>query len=391
MKRLNLKWIFKYLVLMQLMILYSCTHEVKALNFQQLTPVKYQKELPLENFAIAIKKRYHLPGLAIATIHKNKIKEVAVVGKNKTKGGLLLTKNSKFQIASCTKSFTALLVATFVSEGVLRWDTTLAEVFKDIPIHTSYREVTIRELLSHTAGLPQFWTDDEVFNIEKHITGLNGSIIHQRKVFTKWNLGQSPRFTKGEHHYSNGGYVIVASMLEKLTGKSYEALIEQRIFKPLKLKTAEFGYSFLKDTTQPYRHMIRDEEGIGITLASDARLPNPIFNPSGFISISINDFAAYVLFYTKLLMGKTTMFNYEVVREMFKPVIQTDGIGIGMGWQIIRVNGHKTYGHTGSDQSIRSAMSINPKTGDAVVFVTNIGDSISEMALVNVVFELINL
>ncbi len=373
--------------------LFACNNpQTNNEGLNQFAEVKYNNRLPLDSFAVAIQHYYQLPGLAVAKMNSSGIEEFTITGKNKTQNGVLLNRNSKFQIGSCGKSFTALLVATFVEDDTLNWDTKISDVFTDMQIYKDYRDVTLRQLLSHTAGLQQFWTDDEVFNIRNTISGLKGSTVEKRKIFTQWNLSRHASFSPGEHHYSNGGYIIVAAMLEELTGKPYEKLMEQRVFRPLKLNTAEFGYPFLADSTQPHRHMNRNEAGTGITMDAQTRMPDPIFNPSGFISLSIEDFARYVIFHIQVLKGAETVINSRVVRELFKPVIRIDNNNeIGMGWQIISVNGTKTYGHTGSDGTIRSAMSINPKAGKAVVFATNIGDQRSEQALINVILELLNL
>ena len=135
-------------------------------------------------------------------------------------------------------------------------------MFDSIQIHQGLADITIRQLLSHTAGIRQFWSDEEVFELSNIIPELTGTIIGKRKLFTAWNLSKEPVFPIGEHHYSNAGYVIVAAMLEKISGKSYEELLSERVFIPLNLKSPGFGYPFLKDSTQPHRHMYRDEDGI---------------------------------------------------------------------------------------------------------------------------------
>ncbi len=373
---------------------YSCNNPQNGnRGLNQFTDVNYNNSLPLDSFALAIKKHYQLPGLAIATIRNSNINEITIVGNNKSHEGIPLDRNSKFQIASCTKSFTALLVASFVDEGSTNWDTKISDVFTEMEIHDDYQDITVRQILSHTAGLPQFWTDDEVFNVRNLIPNLKGSTYEKRKIFTQRNLNQAAPTTAGEYNYSNGGYVIVAAMMEKLSGKPYEILMKERIFEPLGISSAEFGYPFIYDSTQPHRHMNRDENGIGITMDAQTRMPDPIFNPCGFISLSIEDFAQYILFHTQALRGEDTeIVSGSIVLELFKKVISVDDhTASGMGWQIIYVNGTKTYGHTGSDGTIRGAMSIDPKTGNAVVFVTNIGDQRSELAMVNVIVELLDL
>ncbi|MEN8185947.1 MAG: serine hydrolase domain-containing protein [Bacteroidota bacterium] len=369
-------------------IVFSCNNKTSP----EETFIKYQKNESLESFATKIKDHYKLPSIAIALINDDSITDIVVKGKNKVINGTDLNVNSKFQIGSCGKAFTSLLVATFIEQGFIEWDTKLIDVFKDINIHPKFKNVTVKQLLSHTSGIRKFSSDEEVFNLDRIIPQLKGNTTQKRKIFTKWNLEQEPANKIGEYHYSNAGYIIVASVLEELCGMSYENLMKKNVFVPLDLKSAEFGYPFIKDDSQPHRHMFRDENGRGIILKDNERIPDEIFNPAGFISLSIEDFAKFVLTNKKALNGKEIPYDNYNITELFKPVIKlNNGYEAALGWQIIYINGVRTYGHTGSDQSIRAAMSINTKTNQAVVFATNIGDEISEIAMMNVIIELLNL
>jgi hypothetical protein len=123
--------------------------------------------------------------------------------------------------------------------------------------------------------------------------------------------------------------------------------MKQRVFQILEHNSAEFGYPFLYDTSQPFRHMYQDENSIGIPLDSTASIPDGIFNPSGFISSTTIDFAGYASFYTKVLKGENTRFNRKTVLELFDPVVKFENTNeICLGWQIIKVNGIITFGHT---------------------------------------------
>ena len=369
-------------------IVVSCNNK----STSDKTQIKYQKNESLDSFAAKINDHYKLPGIAIALINKDSITDIVVKGKNKTLDGTDLNINSKFQIGSCGKAFTSFLVATLIEQGFMKWDTKLFDVFKDINIHPDLKNVTIKQLLSHTSGIRTFSSDKEVFDIHSIIPQLEGNTCQKRKLFTKWNLEQEPGFKVNEYHYSNAGYIIIAAMLEEMFGMSYESLMKKNVFDILDLESAEFGYPFIKDIAQPFRHRYRDQNGTGIPLKENERAIDNIFNPAGFISLSIKDFAKFVLVNKKILKGKETTFDSIIFKEMFEPVIRNEnGNEIGLGWQVIYVNGIKTYGHTGSDKTIRAAMSINPKTDQAIVFATNIGDEISEIAMVNVILELLHL
>jgi CubicO group peptidase (beta-lactamase class C family) len=382
----------KYILAGLILIIFGCNKSQDSANYQQFIEVKYNQKQSLDVFATDIQQYYLLPGVAMAKINDTSIKEVAIKGWNKVRQGIALNSDSKFNIGSCGKSFTALLAATFVEEGRLSWETKISDIFSDMQIHEGFKDITLRQLLSHTAGIRHFWTDEEVFEVEEVIPNLEGTTIKKRKIFTEWNLSQKPYFDPGVYQYSNAAYVIIAAMLETISGKSFEQLMQARIFKPLNLESAEFGYPFLYDSTQPHRHMRRYNGRMGIVLNPENRMLDELFNPSGNISLTIEDFAKYVIFYIKALKGAETRIDYHLVQDLFKPVVDTErGNKVGMGWMIIYIDSVKTYGHTGSDGTSRSAMTIDPQTWNAVVFATNIGDDQAEVALINVVVELLGI
>ncbi|WP_321369895.1 serine hydrolase domain-containing protein [uncultured Draconibacterium sp.] len=377
-------------LLVVFLISLACNQREQTTRLTDDFPVKLGKNHILDTFALKIKEHYLLPAVAIGVINNDGSIQTSVVGNNKAKNGVALTKKSKFQIASCTKSFTALLVGVYVDKGLLNWNTKVIDVFPNLVIHPDNRKITMMELLNHTSGLQQFWTDEEVFGLDSILPRLSGDIKEQRLKFSEWNLSQPSAFTRGEHHYSNAGYVVAAAILEKITGQTYEALVKEQLLLPMQLHTAEFGYSFLNNSKQPNRHMYRYPDGLGITLGADERIPPDLFNPCGFLSLSIEDFTKYLRLNIEMLDEDSELISKNTFKNLFKNYHSLlNGIGVGLGWQIIEVGGIKTYGHTGSDQTMRAAMSINLKQRKGVVFATNIGDYRSEQALVNVIHELI--
>jgi len=190
---------FKILnLILSLTIIISCQNNS---SFEE-TRINYQANESIESFATKIKDYYKLPGIAIARINKDSITDVIVKGKNRTINGVDLNVNSKFQIGSCGKSLTSFLVATLIEHGFIKWDTKLCDVFKDLNIHPDLKNVSVKQLLSHTASIREFTSDEEVFDIHSIIPQLEGNTCQKRKIFTKWNLEQKPIFKVGEYHYS---------------------------------------------------------------------------------------------------------------------------------------------------------------------------------------------
>jgi CubicO group peptidase (beta-lactamase class C family) len=139
-----------------------------------------------------------------------------------------LNENSIFELASCSKQFTAMAIMILKENGKLSLDD---EIKKYIPELSNYNGVTVRHLLTHTGGLPDYMElMDSLFDKSKIAT--NKDIItifskHQPKILFEPN-------TKWE--YSNTGYALLASIIEKASGLTYAEYLNKIIFQPLNLK-----------------------------------------------------------------------------------------------------------------------------------------------------------
>jgi CubicO group peptidase (beta-lactamase class C family) len=144
-----------------------------------------------------------------------------------------LNENSIFELASVSKQFTAMAIVILKEKGKLNYED---KISKYIPELSNYQNITIRNLLNHTSGLPDYMeVMDSVFDKSKIAT--NKDII---SIFAK----QKPKLlfapnTKWE--YSNTGYALLASIIEKVAGISYGDYLNKAIFKPLKM-TNTFVY-----------------------------------------------------------------------------------------------------------------------------------------------------
>ncbi len=146
-------------------------------------------------------------------------------------------KNSSFQLASVSKQFTAVGILILFERGLLGLDDHVIKYFPDFP----YKEITIRQLLNHTSGLPKyFWLAEHKWNKEK--PPVNSEMI---ELISEYKL---PLFFKpgSRFDYSNTGYLVLASIIEEISGKDYGEFLEENIFKPLQM-TNSFVYRFEQD------------------------------------------------------------------------------------------------------------------------------------------------
>ena len=149
-----------------------------------------------------------------------------------TFAGLGSDEHTEVEIGSVTKMFTGELAHQLVEEGKLKPDTTVGEVL-DVG-NAPVADVTVRELLDHTSGLPRLANASLLSSLTSGITGSNpyeGETVEDIKAAaTKAELKN-----RGEESYSNLGYGLLGHMLETVAGQPYEQMLKERIFEPAEM------------------------------------------------------------------------------------------------------------------------------------------------------------
>ena len=130
-----------------------------------------------------------------------------------------------FRLASCTKQFTAMAVMLLVHDGKLQYGRTLGEIFPEFPAYG--RAITVRQLLTHTSGLPDY----------EDLMDASWSAAHQiqdREALELIDHRSAGKFAPGTSwEYSNSGYVLLGLIVEKISGEPFGQFLHGRIFAPL--------------------------------------------------------------------------------------------------------------------------------------------------------------
>jgi CubicO group peptidase (beta-lactamase class C family) len=134
--------------------------------------------------------------------------------------------DTKFRIGSVTKQFTAALILQLIEEGKLKLDGKLSDYLPDYRKDTG-EKITIHQLLNHTSGIPSY-TNRADFMVE--ISRDPYSVADFVKKFASGDLEFEPG---KKFSYNNSGYFLLGAVIEKVTGKTYETVLTERIFKPL--------------------------------------------------------------------------------------------------------------------------------------------------------------
>lgn len=264
---------------------------------------------------------------------------VLVEGRRSADATAAVTASDQWHIGSDTKSMTATLAARLVEAGHIDWTATVAQVLDPrLDFDPAYGEANLLHLLSHRAGLPHDAPDPGSTFSRLPL----GDPRPERLAYARAALNQPPLAKVGEvESYSNAGFVVAATMLEVVTGRSWERLMREQVFAPLGLGSAGFGPPRTsRPPSQPLGHA-RGPDGFlhPETRRDKADLP-VVLGPAGLAHINLGD----LLTYLKAHRDRPATFLSQASWER----LQTAPFGgySALGWG---VDAQGSLGHTGSN------------------------------------------
>jgi CubicO group peptidase (beta-lactamase class C family) len=315
-------------------------------------------------------QKHDVPGIAAAVVRNGEIVAVGVAGvRTRGKPDKIATADS-FHIGSDTKAMTAMLCGILVDEGKLGWGQTLGETFPELKksMHPQYQAVTLEQLLTHRGGAPGDLTKDELWGkLWQH----KGAPTSARRLLLQGVTSKPPEATPGEKYiYSNAGYAIAGHMAEKVTGKSWEDLMREKIFRPLGMTTAGFGPPGARaKNDQPRGHKA---DGSPVEPGPDA--DNPVgIGPAGIVHCSIGDWAKFVA--ANLPSAKTKLVKPETLEKLHTPA--PGDPKYAMGWMIADNQpwaAGPALTHAGSNTMWMAVAWLAPKKDFAVLVACNQAD-----------------
>ncbi|MBN2271174.1 MAG: beta-lactamase family protein [Sedimentisphaerales bacterium] len=336
---------------------------------------RYTRSPTLAPFLEPIREKYDLPALAAAVIVDGKTAAWDATGFRRYGTDVRVTAEDKFHIGSCTKAMTATLVAMLVDRGKLSWDTTLAQALPELAedMHPDYRDVTLRHLLAHRAGLApsdRSWPKEKSF-MDMH--NLPGTATDQRLAYAKMMLAQEPEAKPGEKYiYSNAGYSILGLIAERAMNKPWETLMKEMLFEPLHMGSAGSGAMGTPGSIrQPWQH--RMENGKVQPIEPGPLSDNPlVLAPAGTVHCSMRHWAAFVAAHLDGPKGKGGLLEPDTFKVLHDPDFGGNYSG---GWQITHrqwADG-KVLTHTGSNNMNFAVVWMAPKRNFAVLVASNQG------------------
>jgi CubicO group peptidase (beta-lactamase class C family) len=314
----------------------------------------------------------NVPGAALALIKDGKIVLEQGYGFRDLETHAPATTATLFNIGSISKSFTALGIAQLADQRRVALDAPVTSYIPEFRLRDSHaaRAMTLRQLLSHTSGLPA----DEQW--PPLVPPTREGIVDE---FASMPLTAQPgtRF-----QYCTRCIVLAAYVLEQVTRQSWEAYTRAHIFAPLGMATAAFGPHELAtapDRARPYRH----DAVTGELAIPWERLQYLVsLAPGGGISANIDDMAHYAL----LQVSDGTIAGHRLVSaqmlaELHRPEIAVgddwtptasrENLHYALGWFTAEIHGAHVLVHFGANPGYRAVIAVVPATRAGVVILTN--------------------
>ena len=299
------------------------------------------------------------PGAAWVVVRDGEIVERGNRGLADLERGVPISSETAFRLASVSKQFTAMAILLLAEEGRLAYDDPIARWLPELARFG--RERTLRQLLTHTAGLPDYYdVMAQVAGVERPRTA------DALAVYARWG---EPLFPAGERFdYSNPGYELLALVVERASGQSYAEFVESRIFAPLGMT----GSRVFDERAPPIPNRAYGyrRQGEGFALDDDDPLNYVI--GSGGIYASIDDLVRW-----DQALYEDDLVRQETLAEAFRPARLRNGEAspYGFGWAIDEQQGHRRVSHSGSWVGFRSYIARYPDDRFSVIVLSNLAET----------------
>ena len=315
---------------------------------------RHVDESAIDAAVLAQMTAQRIPGVGVAVIRHGKVLVSKGYGFANLEHQVRVTDETMFESGSLGKQFAAAGIMALVEDGTLRLDESIRTYFPDAP--PTWQPITLRHLLSHTSGIPDYTGDKLDFRkdyTEADLLALAYSLPLEFQAGARWN-------------YSNTGYVVLGALMSKQSGMPYWDFLRARIFTPADMPTIRI---ITESDIVPHRASgyLPTESG---WRHQDWVAPKLNTTADGSLLLSVRDLVAW---------GETVrtrgVLKPESWAQMLTPVRLRSGkpYPYGFGWFIDSLRGHVIYQHGGSWQGFRTQIYRYDHADLTIAVLTNSG------------------
>lgn len=345
-------------------LIFSC---ILVLPGAKLYPIRQaERGASLDTFTAHVVQRmpelikaYQIPGVSMALVQKGKIVWTQAFGYADIETGRRMTTDTVCRVQSISKSVTAWGVMKLAEQGEIKLDAPVSSYLKkwQLPESESSQKMTVRQLLSHTAGMP---LGDILtrFSPQEDMPSLTDKLTIEAR------LTQEPGTS---FSYSNTGYNLLELLIEEVTGCEFAEYMEQGILIPLGMTESSFEWNEAFDPSVPMGYNLKGE-----------RIPVYVYpeKASGGLFATAEDIAKFVL--AGMPDYRQDVLSAESINCLYTPMAKELGMyslvfdAYGLGYYIEYLSsGQLAVSHGGQGTGWMTHFHSVPETGDAIVILTN--------------------
>jgi D-alanyl-D-alanine carboxypeptidase len=320
----------------------------------------------------ALRARGSLPGVSVAIVWDDGRVWTGTSGSADVAAGRSLTKDSGFALASISKTFTAAVVLQLVEEGRLKLDAPVAPL---LPAYRLNRRITVRMLLDHTSGLPDFFFNPTID------ARLQSKPDATWTAQDSWALVARKRPRPGTvWAYSNTNYLLLGELVQAVTGRSLAREVRTRLLAPLGLTDTWYQVVEKPRTslTRGYRVVATASGGVrdvAVARASDVMPFRSVISAAGgagSIASTALDTARWMQAFAGGRVLSPTM-QAAMLADIANTRKLHPEIPYGLGIQRVELDGHPALGHSGRYLGYRNVVRYLPDEGLTIAVLTNQG------------------
>ena len=374
--------------LITLLTLLSCSLSLPAQNYQ---PPAFTDANRLQKITATFPvidqlykdyaEKNHFPGLVYGVVVDGKLVHTGNTGHTDLENKIIANAQSDFRIASMSKSFTAMAILRLRDEGKLKLDD-LIKLYIPAAKNTKYltkdaTEVTIRHLLTHSAGFPEDnpWGDRQLDATDEELLAL-----YEKGISFSNNPGSG-------YEYSNVGFATLGYIIKKVSGQTYQKYITENILKPLGMSHTYWEYNDVPKDKLAHGYRYEDSKWVEQPLLHDGS-----YGAMGGLITTIDDFSKYMVLHLSAWPARddqeTGPLKRNSIREMQypwdlsalnasakttngRPCPTVNAYGYGLRWT--KDCGNRVYvGHTGGLPGFGSQWTVMPEYGVGIVAFANL-------------------
>ena len=301
-------------------------------------------------------ERQRIPGLSLAVLRGDSVVLTRGYGFANVELRVPASDSTVYQSGSMGKQFTAALVEMLVEQGRLRLGDSIVRWFPEGA--NVWRGVTVRRLLTHTAGIAEY--TDSTFDYRKDYT---------EDELVKFAASRPLDFPPGERwSYSNTGYLLLGALIRRVSGQFYGDLLRDSVFQPLGMKASR----------------VISEADIVPNRAAGYRLANGELKNQEWVAPLLNTTADGALYFTvrdltrwAVALNHRRVAGGRLLDTAWTPVRLADGATYpyGFGWYVLPQRTEPRIAHTGSWQGFKTVIARYPQRGLTVIVLANLAEA----------------